>query len=53
MRKLYAKGNVTQIALAEGFGLSLSNVKNILAGACGNTYSAQPLRCPSLIDGCN
>jgi hypothetical protein len=31
MRKLYAKGNVTQTALAERFGLSLSNVKSILA----------------------
>jgi DNA-binding MarR family transcriptional regulator len=31
MRKLYAKGNVTQTALAERFGISTSNVKNILA----------------------
>jgi hypothetical protein len=31
MRKLYAKGNVTQTALAERFGISTSNVKSILA----------------------
>jgi DNA-binding MarR family transcriptional regulator len=31
MRKLYAKGDVTQAMLAERFGLSLSNVKSILA----------------------
>jgi DNA-binding MarR family transcriptional regulator len=31
MRKLYAKGNVTQRALAERFGISTSTVKNILA----------------------
>src|ERR1700733_3505618 len=31
MRKLYAKGNVTQTALAERFGISTSTVKNILA----------------------
>ena len=30
MRKVYAKGNVTQPALAERFGLSRSNVKSIL-----------------------
>jgi hypothetical protein len=30
LRKLYAKGNVTQSALADRFGLSLSNVKSIL-----------------------
>jgi hypothetical protein len=30
LRKLYAKGNVTQAMLAERFGLSLSNVKSIL-----------------------
>jgi hypothetical protein len=30
MRKLYAKGNVTQTALAERFGFSTSNVKKIL-----------------------
>jgi DNA-binding MarR family transcriptional regulator len=30
MRKLYAKGNVTQTALAERFGISTSNVKKIL-----------------------
>jgi DNA-binding MarR family transcriptional regulator len=31
MRKLYAKGTVTHTALAERFGMSLSNVKTILA----------------------
>jgi hypothetical protein len=31
MRKLYAKGSVTQRALAERFGISTSTVKNILA----------------------
>jgi hypothetical protein len=31
MRKIYAKGNVTQGALAERFGISTSTVKNILA----------------------
>jgi hypothetical protein len=31
MRKLYAKGNLTQRALAERFGISTSTVKNILA----------------------
>jgi DNA-binding MarR family transcriptional regulator len=31
LRKLYAKGNVTQSALAERFGISTSTVKNILA----------------------
>jgi hypothetical protein len=31
MRKLYAKGNVTQTTLAERFGISTSTVKNILA----------------------
>jgi hypothetical protein len=31
VRKLYAKGNVTQTVLADRFGLSLSSVKNILA----------------------
>jgi hypothetical protein len=31
IRKLYAKGNVTQSALAERFGISTSNVKSILA----------------------
>jgi Sigma-70, region 4 len=30
LRKLYAKGNLTQAMLAERFGLSLSNVKAIL-----------------------
>jgi hypothetical protein len=30
MRKLYAKGNVTQTALAKRFGMSTSNVKSIL-----------------------
>jgi hypothetical protein len=30
LRKLYAKGSVTQSALADRFGLSLSNVKSIL-----------------------
>jgi len=30
LRKLYAKGNLTQAMLAERFGLSLSNVKSIL-----------------------
>jgi hypothetical protein len=30
LRKLYAKGNVTQSALADRFGLSRSNVKSIL-----------------------
>ena len=30
-RKLYAKGDVTQAALADRFGMSPSNVKNILA----------------------
>jgi hypothetical protein len=31
IRKLYAKGNVTQSALADRFGMSTSNVKRILA----------------------
>jgi hypothetical protein len=31
IRKLYAKGNVTQSALAERFGMSTSNMKRILA----------------------
>jgi hypothetical protein len=31
LRKRYAKGNVTQATLAERFGLSLSNVKSVLA----------------------
>jgi DNA-binding MarR family transcriptional regulator len=31
IRKLYAKGCVTQKALAERFGISTSTVKNILA----------------------
>jgi DNA-binding MarR family transcriptional regulator len=31
MRKIYAKGNVTQSALAERFGMSTSNMKRILA----------------------
>jgi DNA-binding MarR family transcriptional regulator len=31
IRKLYAKGNVTQCALAERFGISTSSVKRILA----------------------
>ena len=31
MRKLYAKGNITQTALADRFGISTSTVKNILA----------------------
>jgi hypothetical protein len=31
IRKLYTKGNVTQSALAERFGISTSTVKNILA----------------------
>jgi hypothetical protein len=31
MRKLYARGSVTQTALAERFGMSTSNVKSILA----------------------
>jgi hypothetical protein len=31
LRKLYAKGDLTQAMLAERFGLSLSNVKSILA----------------------
>ena len=31
MRKLYAKGNVTQTALAERFGISTSTVKRIFA----------------------
>jgi len=30
MRKLYAKGNVTQTALAQRFDISTSNVKKIL-----------------------
>jgi hypothetical protein len=30
LRKLYAKGDLTQAMLAERFGLSLSNVKSIL-----------------------
>jgi hypothetical protein len=30
LRKLYAKGNLTQAMLAERFGLSLSNVKSIV-----------------------
>jgi hypothetical protein len=30
LRKLYAKGDLTQPMLAERFGLSLSNVKSIL-----------------------
>jgi hypothetical protein len=31
IRKLYAKGNVTQSSLAERFGMSTSNIKRILA----------------------
>jgi len=31
IRKLYTKGNVTQSALAERFGMSTSNIKRILA----------------------
>jgi DNA-binding MarR family transcriptional regulator len=31
IRKLYTKGNVTQSALAERFGMSTSNMKRILA----------------------
>jgi DNA-binding MarR family transcriptional regulator len=31
IRKLYIKGNVTQSALAERFGMSTSNMKRILA----------------------
>lgn len=31
LRKVYAKGDLTQAMLAERFGLSLSNVKSILA----------------------
>jgi DNA-binding MarR family transcriptional regulator len=31
IRKLHTKGNVTQSALAERFGISTSTVKNILA----------------------
>jgi DNA-binding MarR family transcriptional regulator len=31
IRELYTKGNVTQSALAERFGMSTSNMKRILA----------------------
>jgi hypothetical protein len=31
LRKLYGKGDLTQAILAERFGLSLSNIKRILA----------------------
>lgn len=39
LRKLYAKGDLTQAMLAERFGLSLSNVKASCAVAPGNTFS--------------
>ena len=38
IRKLYAKGNVTQSALAERFGMSTSNMKGILARALLETH---------------
>jgi ParB-like chromosome segregation protein Spo0J len=39
VRKLYAKGNVTQTVLADRSGSSLSSVKNILARRSWNTIA--------------
>ena len=40
LRKLYAKGDLTQAMLAERFGLSLSNVKGIPAPSLLETHLA-------------
>jgi DNA-binding MarR family transcriptional regulator len=47
IRNLYTKGNVTQSALAERFGMSTSNMKRILARRSWNT-SDSPRPTPSL-----